>query len=134
MITNPLLSPAFLNDRKATIMATIHKTDHFTDQQRKDLAKSALSQEDAVRLFFSKEVGSFTVEDVYYHLRKTRLISPKTPITSIRRCVSNLSDNPKKDITNGYLIKTTEVTQGELGKNIHKWKRKISEQANLFNN
>lgn len=131
---NFILSNEFLTKRKLAIMATTHKTEHFTDRQRKELAKSALTQDEAVRLFFSKEVGSFTVEDVYNSLRLNRIISPKTPITSIRRSMTNLSDNPKRNITNGYLEKTTDVEQGDFGKNIHKWRRKIeSKQSELFN-
>ena len=131
MILTNFIDTQFLTERKNAIM--LHKTEHFTDGQRKQLTRSALTQDEAVKLFFSKEVAAFTVEDVYYHLTRERIISPKTPITSIRRSITNLSDNPKKNITNGYLIKTTEVEPGDFGKNIHKWKRKIeSEQSTLF--
>ncbi len=107
-------------------MPTLHKTKHFTDNQRATLLRSAMTQEQAIKEFFSKEVDAFTVEDVYYHLRAGRLIGVKVPITSVRRGFSNLTKE-------GYLEKTNEVEQGEMKVNIHKWKRKTGTAiATLF--
>jgi hypothetical protein len=115
-------------------MHTLHKTEQLTDKQRNRLQASAMTQEQAVKHFFANEVAAFTVEDVYYSLRNARLISPKVPITSIRRTITNLSDNPKKNVFDGYLEKTTEVEEGEFGVNIHRWRRKvvITKQTELF--
>ena len=68
-------------------------------------------------LFFSKEVAGFTVEDVYYHLTRQRIISPKTPISSIKRAITDLSDNPKKGITG-----LENRTEREGGQNTNKEK------------
>lgn len=120
---------------------TLHKTKHFTDNQRATLLRSAVSISDAVKNYFADKACGYTVEDVYKYLRSQHLISPKVPISSVKARMTELlgewidPKNKELGYRNAYLVKTEEVKQGGFGKNQRLYKRKTGTAiAELFNN
>jgi hypothetical protein len=73
---------------------------------------SAQKQRELVEMFFRKNIGmNFTPFEVLEALKI------KAPITSIRRAITNLTND-------GILVKTNEMRIGEYGKPNHTWELK----------
>jgi len=103
----------------------IHKTDHFTASQRGKLLQSAISQDEAIRSLFESG-NEFTPSQVHHTLTRQRIISPKTPLTSIRRGINTLTKA-------GYLEKMDKVITGDFGMPEHYWRKKLEmKQIPLF--
>jgi hypothetical protein len=79
----------------------------------------AKSQEDKVKIIFNC-YGKMTASEVWEFFDKT-----KTPLTSIRRAISNLSN-----LDFGYLIITDEMKEGLFGMPEHYYK--LNNEPTLF--
>jgi predicted HTH transcriptional regulator len=80
------------------------------DQERESLTKRAKSQQELVYQYFVNVDGEFTAE----HLWKT--LMPTAPLTSTRRCLSNLVHDGK--------IEKCGKNKGSFGISICKYKLK----------
>jgi hypothetical protein len=98
-------------------METTHfyNTVDLPEPQLKIADKNAEKQEDVILNFFrSNATKSFTPFDVQ---KSCKLLS-STPITSIRRAITNLT-------LNNRLVKTNELKPGEYGKPNYTWKLRL---------
>ena len=85
-------------------------------QNIKEFSQKAVSQEIAIFQIFSLNPGmEFTPFQILDVLVEKKMIHEKTPITSIRRAMSNLTRS-------GNIIKTENKYPGELGKKNYCWK------------
>jgi hypothetical protein len=77
---------------------TFYNTTNLTGQTLKDATQEALTQEDKVQLFFNQHpCEKFLPSDVEFRLKRTGKIPQSTPITSIRRAMSNLKKDGRLD-------------------------------------
>jgi hypothetical protein len=84
-------------------------------------------QEKIVHLLFEKNPGiKWTPSKAHEILTDYRIIHPRTPLTSIRRAITNLTND-------GYLTKLDEYEKGSFGIREHLWmlKQKV-EQGTFF--
>jgi hypothetical protein len=88
--------------------------------------RSAQSQEDKILLFFQNNPGNYSPSKIHEILVVNKIIHRLTPITSIRRAITNLTNNSQ-------LLMTEEMKEGPLGKPEHQWRIKPKfNQVNLF--
>jgi hypothetical protein len=78
----------------------------------------AASQQDQILHFFLDHPGVGYTPSAIHH----RLFGPSTPLTSIRRAISNLTQERK-------LVKTGRKVQGVYGRPEHQWKLNEPEPA-----
>jgi len=89
--------------------------------------KAAQTQEDKILLFFKNNPGNYSPSKIHEILIVNKVIHSLTPITSIRRAITNLTNS-------GQLLMTDEMEDGPLGKPEHQWKIKPKfNQLQLFN-
>ena len=80
----------------------------------------ATKQEDVIMDFFRLRPGRrFSPEDVQAWCLST------SPLTSVRRAITNLTDQ-------GKLIKTNQMKKGMYGKNVHTWELAQQGQTKMF--
>lgn len=109
-------------------MPQFHNTIELTGEPLQQAEKKALTQEDKIYNFFVKKAGKeFTPCEILQILTFTGILPKVTPITSIRRAISNLT-------TAGKLIKTDTRKLGFFGTLNYTWKLKGEVmQGELFN-
>lgn len=73
------------------------------------------SQNSVILAYFQASMGIFTPNEILERLVLIGLIAPNTPITSIRRAMTDLTKL-------GYLVKTDERRPGEYGELNYCWK------------
>ena len=103
-----------------TYYNTTNKRPDALDKAR----RRANGQRDRVLAFFEKMAGSmFAPHEVH------RMIMPDAPITSVRRTMTDLTEE-------GKLVKTDEMVEGPYGDPVHLWRLNCGvrdqEQLNLF--
>lgn len=89
-----------------------YKTTRLTDSQLRQAIESAARQEDRVHALF-RRYGSLSPS--LAHKLHSDMGFVRTPITSIRRAISDLADS-------GKLRKTDIQTEGRYGRNESVWK------------
>ncbi|MDZ7658048.1 hypothetical protein [Fodinibius sp.] len=93
--------------------ATVHKTDHYTQEQLEELQEKADGQEkDLARYFWKHPFGRFSPSQLH---RNCEFID--WPLTSTRRALTNLTND---DI----LVKTEYTVEGKYGRDEHQWRWK----------
>lgn len=86
-----------------------YNTNHLAGADLHEAERQAKGQEADILKFFRARPGLYlTPEDA------SAALSARTPLTSVRRAISNLT-------TKGYLRKTTAMRKGKYGKAIHHW-------------
>lgn len=86
-----------------------HNTNHLAGADLESAEVSAKGQEADILRFFQSRRGIYlTPEDA------SAALSARTPLTSVRRAISNLTEK-------GLLRKTQTMRQGKYGKPIHYW-------------
>lgn len=92
---------------------TYYKTTDLTHDELQERIQTADTQENIIQAFFNNHPhGKFTASDLEHLLKSENRIGPGTPITSIRRALTNL----KKD---GRINKLDEFKKGPYGMNEH---------------
>lgn len=92
-------------------MKVYHNTTNLTGNTLKECIRDALRQEDKVMQYFNRHTKA-TPSDVHGGLVKEGIINWNTPITSIRRAITNL-------MKDGRLKKTDEMKPGIFTKPEH---------------
>jgi hypothetical protein len=88
---------------------SFHNTTAIRGTELAKASAKARSQEDAVLKFFKARAGKYmTPEDA------AAAVSAKAPLTSVRRCISDLTKQ-------GLLRKTSQMKKGRYGARIHYW-------------
>ena len=85
---------------------------YYDTNKEKDLAQSnnnAISQQIKILDFFKENMGYRSPEDIQ------RLVLPKSPLTSVRRAMTNLTRSK-------HLVKTSHMVKGNYGKMVHTWR------------
>lgn len=86
-----------------------HNTNHLLGVDLECAEVNVKGQEAAILKFFRDRTGMYlTPEDA------SAALSARTPLTSVRRAISNLTEK-------GLLRKTTAMRKGKYGKQIHHW-------------
>jgi DNA replication protein DnaD len=88
-----------------------YNTNNESGQTLKESKKKTETQEDKILEFFQE----FPFLDLNPFDIQHRVFNDSTPITSVRRALTDLSNK-------GKLIKTNRVVNGIYGKNNHTWK------------
>ena len=89
---------------------SFHNTIEARGADLKHLDARAQTQEQTILNFFRQHVGRmFTPSEIHQ-----RLYSPSTPLTSVRRAITNLTEA-------GHITKTDVRTLGPYGVNEHCW-------------
>lgn len=97
-----------------------YNTTNLEGSELETAERKAVTQQEAVMAFFQKRPnGSFTPFQVWSMLRALRpdLVHPFTPVTSIRRAMSDLTN-----CSPAVLTKTGEKVVEKLGRPNYKWK------------
>lgn len=118
MIITNFITPAFLNNRKETIMAQpyFNTVPEVGEQLTIAIEKSASQNKLAEELFKAHPNTLLTAEQVHDTLHALgKLDKFKTPLTSIRRALNTLKDE-------GVLSKTEERKKGKYGHKISYYK------------
>ena len=90
-------------------MHSFHNTiDLRGEQLARAHARAATQEEIVLGIFHASHKGLLTPEDVL------RLMPARTPITSVRRAMTNLTER-------GQLVKTEHFTLGQYGVRVHYW-------------
>jgi hypothetical protein len=92
---------------------TYHNTTNQTGKQLDIFSVAAKSQDELI-LTFARKVCFFSPSHLHKHLIKTQQIEANTPLTSIRRAITNLT---KK----GKLMKTEEQVKSVYNKPEYVW-------------
>jgi hypothetical protein len=90
-----------------------HNTTNQTGRQLDIFSLAAKSQDELI-LTFARKVCFFSPSHLHNHLIKTKQIEPNTPLTSIRRAITNLT-------VAGRLIKTQNQIQSVFNKPEYVW-------------
>lgn len=86
-----------------------HNTNNLVGAALEEAEAQCKGQEAAILKFFRSRPGMYlTPEDA------SAALSARTPLTSVRRAISNLTEK-------GLLRKTTAMRRGKYGKPIHHW-------------
>ncbi len=95
------------------------------DLSGRDLAKAeaaATKQEEKVLLFFiARKWGAFPPSRVHKMMIKDGTIAATTPLTSIRRAITNLTKDDK-------LVQTERCVDGPMGKPEHTWRVNLTKK------
>jgi hypothetical protein len=107
-------------------MRSYYNTNKLSYSNFLEAIRKAKSQQEKILIYFKSLPGRRLAP----HQVKTALFSEKTPITSVRRAITNLEQD-------GLLIKTDRMIEGDLGARVHTWILSDSdpaagEQINLF--
>ena len=107
-------------------MRTYYNTNKLAADDFLAAIASAKSQQEKILIYFQSNPGRRFAP----HQIKAAIFSDHTPITSIRRAITNL----EKD---GFLTKTDHMISGDFGSPVHTWELKHFEpiagkQQSLF--
>jgi len=92
-------------------MKSYHNTTDSSGQTLIEYNQKAQSQEEKILQFFQEHaLAEYSPSEVHEYT-----YSRNTPLTSIRRAISNLTRQ-------GFLVKTTAQTKGYYGKLEYKWR------------
>jgi hypothetical protein len=91
-------------------MRSYYNTNKLSDVDFLEAIGRARSQQEKILIYFKLHPG----RGLAPHQIKAALFSDKTPITSIRRAITNLEQD-------GLLIKTDRMIEGDLGAPVHTW-------------
>ena len=91
-----------------------YNTTNESGNQLQAFTDKAGAQDKLVLALF-KQHGTLSPSKVYEFLIKAKQITPATPITSIRRSITNLTRD-------GYLLKTEDKVKGTYGRSEKVWK------------
>jgi hypothetical protein len=98
-----------MTEGQLDIFGSYHNTNNLAGEELLKADRAAKGQEADILRFFSARPGQFlTPEDA------SAALSSRTPLTSVRRAITNLTDK-------GLLIKTERMRLGKYGKPIHFW-------------
>ena len=108
--------------------AAFHNSIELSGNPLQEADKKAITQEDKILQFFERKAGKdFTPCEILQALTMNGILPKTTPITSIRRAISNLT-------AAGKLIKTDTRRQGYFGTLNFAWTAKAELiQGTLFN-
>jgi len=93
-----------------------HNTTNQTGEQLNIFTLAAKSQDELI-LTFARKVCFLSPSHLHNHLIKTKQIEPNTPLTSIRRAITNLT-------VAGKLIKTNKTVISRYGRSEYVWQLK----------
>lgn len=99
---------------------SFHNTISLNGNDLKQAEAKARTQEELVMDYFEiprQSISGETAEDVYDYLLARGWINYKTPLTSIRRAITNLCKQ-------GKLEKLSDMKPGSMGKPIHVYRKK----------
>lgn len=91
---------------------TYYNTTNESGSDLKQYQQSALTQEDIIMSFFSRNLGRYTPADVHEQC----FGDGRTPVTSVRRAMTNLTGK-------GKLRKTNIKQIGPHGRRSYTWER-----------
>jgi hypothetical protein len=103
------------HERRVSQLNVFHNTTDEPEEIRKDYELKAGSQDALVYEFFRSIRAAHAPTMVWDSLISQGLISEKTPLTSIRRAISNLARA-------GLLVKTSVKMQGNYGRLENTWR------------
>jgi len=94
-----------------------HNTTHEVGAELKEATDKAKTQDDLVLRYFKARLAgiAFTPSQIHDRLIGFGQLDKSTPLTSIRRAISNLTES-------GHLVKTTSKKPGPMGRNEYRWK------------
>jgi len=98
-------------------MEEFYNTTHESGEKLKEYKAKANSQSDQILKYFKKMQRPMTPSEVHMNL-----FDEFTPLTSVRRAMSNLTGH-------GKLEKTSDKQNGIYGHPEYKWKLKAKEKA-----
>lgn len=99
-------------------MNLFHNTTGLSGAALETAREAAQKQDEVVMVIFRRfPIGYLTPSDVHAYALRNHLLDRKTPITSVRRSMCNLTEA-------GKLIKTTTFRRSPLGRREHCWKLK----------
>jgi hypothetical protein len=101
------------------INGSFYNTINLSGIELFDAEISAQTQEDKILIFFKNNSGNYPPSKIHQILIDRKIIHPLTPITSIRRAITNLTKS-------GKITMTDEMSEGPLGKPEHQWMIKPS--------
>jgi hypothetical protein len=97
---------------------TFHNTTNETGVQLEAFTKKAQTQDEVVLTFFKNHLNhDFSPSKLYEYLIKHSLIDNTTPLTSIRRALTNLT-------VAGKLTKTNRTVISRYGRSEYVWQLK----------
>jgi hypothetical protein len=97
---------------------TFHNTTNETGIQLEAFTKKAQTQDEVVLTFFQKHLNhDFSPSKLYEYLIRYNLIDNATPLTSIRRALTNLT-------VAGKLTKTNKTVISRYGRSEYVWQLK----------
>lgn len=97
----------------------IYRTNHFTDDERRDLERSAKNQEEEILDLYKKHhPRALSPSQVH------RMTGYKWPITSVRRAITNLTNK-------GALQKTDRTVEGQYGRPECMWRVRTGRQEQM---
>ena len=100
---------------------TYHNTTHSTGEELRDYRRKTLAQDQFILEFFRKHPNNeFTPSEVLH-----RLFTENVPLTSVRRAMTNLTND-------GKLVKTPHQRKGPFGRPEHCWRLAGSVQMDMF--
>lgn len=108
--------------------ATVHQTDHFTQEQIEYLKETATRQARIIgRLYFASYPTPLTPSKAKIGCKQIGAAKGEAkthtwPLTSVRARITELTDA-------GILEKTDKTAEGEFGRPEHKWKWKAPKRA-----
>ena len=107
-------------------MRSFYNTNKLSNFDFLEAIRKAKSQQEKILIYFKSLPG----RGLAPHQVKAALFSEKTPITSVRRAITNLEQD-------GYLIKTDRMIEGDFGAPVHTWALRdpdpvAGEQIKLF--
>ena len=103
------------------LQLSFHATVPLSDAELAQVEASAKSQEASVLAWFALyDELEFTPSEILRALIKTQRLHRNTPVTSVRRAISNLTKY-------GWLEKLSKTRKGPAGKPEHAWRFKQSD-------
>jgi hypothetical protein len=91
-------------------MRSYYNTNNLSYLDFLQAIEKAKSQQEKILIYFKSLPG----RGLAPHQVKAALFSEKTPITSVRRAITNLEQD-------GLLIKTDRMIEGDFGAPVHTW-------------
>jgi hypothetical protein len=92
-------------------MNNYYNTNRLAGEQLLKAIHAAKSQEEKISLYFSGYPGRRFAP----HQIKAAIFSEATPLTSIRRAITNLEQS-------NFLFKTDRMIEGDFGSPVHTWR------------
>jgi hypothetical protein len=103
-------------------MPDYYNTNRLRDRELIAAIAKARSQQEKIFLWFCAHPARLFAP---HQIRNILFDDYKTPITSIRRAMTNLE-------IEGRLVKSNKMTTGEYGRPVHFWKLANQKQMELF--